>query len=68
MAILLSALVFSLYHHVGPGGEPLVADRFLFRGLAGILLGVVFAWRGLAVVVYMHVFYDVLCDLRLMYA
>lgn len=65
VAVILSALAFALYHHVGSGGEPLTADRFAFRAIAGILIGVVFAWRGLAVVVYMHVFYDLLCDLRL---
>lgn len=64
VALMASALMFALYHHLGPGGEPLAADRFAFRSLAGILLGLVFARRGLAVVVYMHVFYDLLCDLR----
>jgi len=64
VALIVSSLAFSLYHHVGAGGEPLAADRFAFRTLAGILLGLVFATRGLAVVVYMHVFYDLLCDLR----
>lgn len=64
LAVLASALAFALYHHVGAHGEPWQAARFAFRALAGIILGVLFATRGLAVVVYMHVFYDVLCDLR----
>ena len=63
-AVLVSALVFALYHHLGEMGEPLVAPRFAFRFLAGTILGVLFATRGLAVVVYMHVFYDLLCDVR----
>jgi len=63
-AIVVSSLAFALYHHVGAMGEPLTADRFVFRALAGTILGILFAARGLAVVVYMHVFYDVLCDLR----
>jgi hypothetical protein len=65
VALISSSLIFALYHHVGAGGEPLSLDRFAFRTIAGILLGLVFATRGLAVVVYMHVFYDLLCDLRM---
>jgi membrane protease YdiL (CAAX protease family) len=64
VAIAVSALAFAFYHHLGSMGEPLAADRFLFRTFAGTILGLLFAVRGLAVVVYMHVFYDVLCDLR----
>ena len=60
----ISALAFALYHHVGHSGEPLTLGRFAFRAVAGTILGILFAFRGLAVVVYMHVFYDLLCDLR----
>ncbi|MGQ0551937.1 MAG: CPBP family intramembrane glutamic endopeptidase [Planctomycetota bacterium] len=63
-AVLVSALLFALYHHVGSAGEPLAPGRFVFRAAAGTILGLLFAARGLAVVVYMHVFYDLLCDLR----
>jgi len=68
IAVLLSALAFALYHHTGHAGEPFAADRFAFRAIAGTILGLLFAFRGLAVVVYMHVFYDVLCDLRILLA
>lgn len=68
VALLASSLCFALYHHVGAAGEPLVADRFAFRMIAGTILGLLFAWRGLAVVVYMHVFYDLLCDTRALLA
>ena len=64
IALIVSSLVFALYHHVGHHGEPVTAGRFAFRALAGTIIGLLFASRGLAVVVYMHVFYDVLCDLR----
>ena len=63
-AIGVSAIAFSLYHHLGAGGEPFAPGPFVFRALAGTILGVLFALRGFAVVVYMHVFYDLLCDLR----
>jgi hypothetical protein len=64
VSVLISALAFALYHHLGASGEPLTASRFLFRSIAGTILGLLFVFRGLAVVVYMHVFYDLLCDLR----
>jgi len=63
-AVLVSALAFALYHHVGVTGEPLEPGRFAFRLIAGTILGVLFVTRGFAVVVYMHVFYDQICDLR----
>ena len=48
----------------GPGGEPWLGTALLFRFLAGILLGVVFVARGLAVCAWLHAVYDVLCVLR----
>ena len=59
-AILASALVFSWFHHLGPGGEPLHTDVFVFRAIAGVLLGILFVTRGFAVCVYTHAAYDVL--------
>ncbi len=64
VALVLSALLFSAYHHVGPAGEPFSAGLFLFRAAAGAVLGLVFAWRGLALCAYLHAFYDVFCDLH----
>jgi len=68
LAVTTSAIAFSLYHHLGEGGEPFALGPFVFRALAGTILGVLFALRGFAVVVYMHVFYDLLCDLRVAFA
>lgn len=64
IATLVSAAGFAAYHHVGPFGEPWEARALLFRGAAGILLGALFAFRGLGVVVYLHAWYDILCDVR----
>ena len=64
VALAVSSLVFAYYHHMGNAGEPFAVDRFAFRAAAGTILGLLFALRGLAVVVYMHVFYDLLCDVR----
>lgn len=64
VALLGSSVAFAAYHHVGGAAEPWETRAFVFRGLAGILLGLVFACRGLGVVVYLHALYDVLVDLR----
>jgi membrane protease YdiL (CAAX protease family) len=63
-AVLLSALLFSAYHHVGPGGEAWSGSRFVFRFLAGILLGWLYWWRGLGITAWTHGLYDVLLVLQ----
>jgi membrane protease YdiL (CAAX protease family) len=60
VAVATSSLIFALFHHVGPGAEPFTPEAFTFRSLAGLLLAGLFAFRGLAVAVYAHAFYDLL--------
>ena len=59
VAVLLSSVVFSLVHHVGPLGEPFTMGAFFYRFFAGVLLAFIFQTRGLAVAVYTHALYDV---------
>jgi hypothetical protein len=56
-AVLGSAVVFSWFHHFC--GEPFEPARFLFRTMAGILLGLLMWLRGFGVCVYTHTLYDV---------
>ncbi len=58
-AVLVSAVVFSLFHHVGPGAAPFDQREFVFRAIAGLILGVMFVVRGFGVTVYAHALYDV---------
>ncbi len=58
-AVLISAVLFSLYHYVGPFGEPFTLGSFLFRFVAGIVLAGLFAVRGFAVAAWTHSLYDV---------
>ncbi|MFO0982431.1 MAG: CPBP family intramembrane glutamic endopeptidase [Planctomycetota bacterium] len=62
MAVLLSALLFAGYHYVGPYGEPFRSRTFCYRFVAGIILGVLFVFRGLGATVYLHAIYDLLRD------
>jgi hypothetical protein len=57
VAVLGSALVFAWFHHLC--GEPYDRTRFLFRTMAGILLGLLMWSRGYGVCVYTHALYDV---------
>jgi membrane protease YdiL (CAAX protease family) len=59
LAVLLSAFAFAMFHHVGPGAEPVTGSRVLYRAAAGILLGGLFVVRGFCVAVYCHAAYDV---------
>ena len=60
LSVLVSAYLFSDYHHWGLTGEPYDAHVFAFRFHAGILLGAVFLTRGLGIAAFAHGFYDVL--------
>jgi hypothetical protein len=58
-AVLISSLVFSLFHYVGAYGEPFRLGSFTFRFIAGIVLAILFAVRGFAVAAWTHSLYDV---------
>ncbi len=59
LALLASAALFALAHHVGPLGEPLKFGVFVYRALAGIVFGLIFYYRSFAHAVYSHFLYDV---------
>ena len=48
---------FALAHKLGDP-DALEPRVFAFRFIAGLLLGGLYAWRGLGVVVYAHAAYD----------
>ena len=58
-ALVLSSVIFSLAHHVGPAGEAFTFDAFIYRTLAGAFFAVVYHLRGFAVAVWTHALYDV---------
>lgn len=58
-AALISSLVFSLAHHVGPSGEAFEFAAFVYRSLAGLFFAIVYQIRGFAVAVWTHALYDV---------
>jgi len=56
--VLISAVMFSGYHYLGP--EPFHWRTFAFRALAGIYFGVLFLTRGFGVTAAAHAAYDIL--------
>jgi hypothetical protein len=58
LALLGSACVFSLAHHIGPHGDPFQLGVFVYRALAGAIFGLIFYYRSLAHAVYTHFLYD----------
>jgi len=59
LGVLISAAAFAGFHHLGAGGEPFTPRVFLFRFVAGALLGALYLLRGLGICVYTHAFYNV---------
>jgi hypothetical protein len=60
IAVVLSSVVFSGIHYIGPMGDPFGLGSFFFRFFAGVILAVIFYLRGFAVAVYTHAIYDII--------
>ncbi len=64
-ALLVSSIAFSLFHlravtrFLGAGGEEFEPGVFTWRALAGILLAVLFRWRGPGVAAWTHGVFNV---------
>ncbi|MHC5025781.1 MAG: CPBP family glutamic-type intramembrane protease [Planctomycetota bacterium] len=59
IAVIISAIAFTVYHPLeGPDGR-LSSMRVVFYFLAGLYFGLVFLVRGFGIVVAVHAFYDV---------
>ncbi len=66
LSVLLSAALFSAYHHVDfftgqlYQGSSFAWNEFAFRTLAGVYFAVLFAVRGFGITAGVHAFYDVI--------
>lgn len=63
LAGVASAILFSLAHHIGTHGESFNQTIFLFRVTAGLFFALVFALRGLGVVIGCHIAYNLIVEL-----
>ncbi|MGQ3683997.1 MAG: CPBP family glutamic-type intramembrane protease [Candidatus Loosdrechtia sp.] len=64
ISVLLASLIFVFMHYVGTFGDTFTYTNFTFRLLAGIVLSVIFIFRGLGIAVYTHAIYNVFLVLR----
>lgn len=62
-AILLSSLLFSAAHYVGPLGDTFAIYSFTFRAVAGVFFAMLFLLRGFGIAAGTHFFYDLLVGL-----
>lgn len=60
VAILVAAILFSVFHYVGPAGEIFTWNSFGYRSVAGVILGFLFIYRGYGITVYAHTGYNLL--------
>ena len=59
LAVLLTSVVFSAAHYLGPHGEDFNSFSFAFRFLAGAFFSILFVYRGFGVAAGTHALYDV---------
>ena len=58
-ATILGAFIFSAFHYVGPLGDVLRLDSFVFRMVGGIFFSALYLLRGFGIVAWTHALYDV---------
>lgn len=58
-AALLGAVVFSMFHYVGPYGDDFSLGSFTFLAIAGVLFSGLFLLRGFGIAAWSHALYDV---------
>jgi hypothetical protein len=59
-AVVVSALVFAAFHYIGPYGDPLRLDSFVFRFFGGLAFSIVYVLRGFGITAWTHTLYDLL--------
>ena len=58
-ATVTGAFVFSAFHYLGPLGDPLRLESFVFRALAGVAFSALYLTRGFGITAWTHALYDV---------
>jgi hypothetical protein len=62
-AVVLTSLIFSAAHYVGPHGEAFEPFTFSFRFTAGAFFAVLFVYRGFGIAAGTHALYDIFVSL-----
>ena len=59
VGILVTSLVFSGVHYIGPQSDPFELTSFSYRAVLGVFLALIYVFRGFSTAVYAHTLYDV---------
>jgi membrane protease YdiL (CAAX protease family) len=59
-AMVISSLLFSIFHYIGPSGDSFSIGSFLQRALGGLYFAVIFVTRGFGLAAAAHAIYDML--------
>jgi len=59
LAVVVSALIFSAFHYVGPLGDRWTPASFTFRAIAGVMFSILYVFRGFGITAWTHALYDV---------
>jgi hypothetical protein len=58
-ATLLGALAFSAVHYIGPLGDQVSTQSFVFRTIAGLAFSGMYVTRGFGITAWAHALYDI---------
>ena len=59
VSVVAGALIFSAFHYIGPYGDPLRLDSFVFRAVGGLAFSALYVTRGFGITAWTHALYDV---------
>ena len=65
IAVILSGGIFSAFHFMGEYGDFFSMELFLIRFFAGLILGVLYMYRGFGITAYTHSIYDLIVLIRM---
>src|SRR5258708_1048451 len=58
IAVIVSAILFSLFHYIPPYGDPFQIASFTFRLLSGLAFSALYVARGFGITAWTHALYD----------
>ena len=58
ISMIISAIIFSYFHFLGPYGDTLSFSVFIYRFLGGFFLGFLYILRGFGITAYTHINYN----------
>lgn len=59
VAVIAGAFIFSAFHYIGPYGDTLQLESFVFRLIAGLFFSGLYVTRGFGITAWTHALYDV---------